>query len=364
VAVYLLNIIITVLLRCSRLTVSAGKRAISKKKVECFVFSFLWILISGLRGLDIGADTRAYGKDFETIVNTSWNTLWNNLLLKTSSVQSMLEGGGLNKDPGFKLLTKAVSMVLPTYRLFLIAVAVLFMVLLGRFLYKNSKDPFLGFILFDCLFYSFYAITGIRQTIATALIVLLGYEYIKERKPVCFFAVSFIAFLIHKSVLCFVPFYFVSKIRVNKITIIAAAILMVVSFVFRYQIMDILSRIMGYEQYNQQYGDGGPLMFTFLLGCVFLFCSIFRKRMAENDSDFQRKYMALVMSLLFIPLAFIDPSAMRVSYYYALFLMVLLPDVVGIFPDKSRILSTMGITVLMILFLIVNRPTYTFFFLE
>ena len=363
-AAYLGNILIIILCRLSRIRLTAGGREVSRKKAECVIFSFLWIILSGFRSLSVGADTMAYGNDFERITAASWSTLWNNLVRKMSGIQSMLAENPLNKDPGFKLLTKAMSLVFPTYRLYLIAVAVLFMTLLGRFLYRNAKDPFPGFILFDCLFYSFYAITGIRQTIATALIVLWGYDYIRERKPVPFFLISFLAFTIHKSALCFVPFYFISRIRVNRIFIAATVPAITASFVFRERIMDILSRLMGYEQYNQQYGDSGPVVFTLLLAAVFLFCSIFRKRLAENAPDFQSKYMALTLALFFVPLAFIDPSAMRVSYYYALFLMVLLPDIMDIFPDKIRTLLTMGITAAMVLFLISNQPSYTFFFLE
>ncbi len=363
--IYLFNIIVIIICCNTCIRVKNDKKVIENKKLSCFIFSFLWILISGLRGLSVGEDTFAYKNDFIAYSNTPWTVLINNVLLKISNVDNMLEGYQINKDPGFRLLTKIMSIVAPTFQLYLILVAVIFMSLLGRFLYKNTEKPFLGFILFDCLFYSFYAITGIRQTLATALIVLVGYDYIKERKILKFLILSLIAFLIHKSSICFMPFYFLCKIKINKISIGLFSLLIVLSFIYRYQMMNFLSTFMGYEQYNRQYDNGnGPVTFTMLVLAVFIFCCVFMKKMKENDGEFELKFIALSMSLFFMPLAFIDPSAMRVAYYYALFLMILMPDVVRIFDERQQRLITSAITCAMVLLLISNNPVYKFYWME
>lgn len=359
--IYLINIIIITLFSLGSWNIKAGDIIINKKARVCIIFSICWILLSGLRGMSIGPDTRAYGQDFIDIVETPWSVLLDNIVQKTSSFSSFLESNPMNKDPGFKIITKCISVIAPTYQLYLIGVALMFMPLLGRFLYKNTKNPFLGFLLFDCLFYSFYAITGIRQTLATALIVFIGYDYIKERKLIKFLLISGIAFFIHKSALCFVPFYFISEIKITRRIIISFTLFIVFSFVFRYQLMNFLSIFMGYEQYNRQYDTSGPITFTLLIFAVFIFCIIFKKSMLKKTKDFKYKFLALSMSLFFLPLAFIDPSAMRVSYYYALFLMILIPDIIELFSLNQKKFITLIITILMILLLISNNPVYKFF---
>lgn len=364
--VYLSNILISVICTLSNKTISIGDKVVEKKKLECIVFSFLWIIISGFRSISVGPDTASYGDDFIRITNTPWSVLWNNLVSKAASFQSLFANNQLNKDPGFLLLTKGISIIAPTYRLYLILVAIIFMSLLGRFLYRHSSNPFLGFVIFDCLFYSFYAITGIRQTIATALIVLLGYDYVKDKKIIKFAIVAAIAFFIHKSSVCFVPFYFLSRIKVNRVSASIFGVIIVGTFIFRRQMMNVLSIFMGYEQYNRQwhYGDAGPITFTLLLIAVFVFCVFFHKRMMENDKEFQYKFIALGMALTLLPLAFIDPSAMRVSYYYALFLMVLLPDMIEVFDEKQQMIVSFGVTIVMIFLLISNAPVYKFFWVD
>ena len=62
------------------------------------------------------------------------------------------------------------------------------------------------------LFYAFYSVTGHRQTLATALIVFVGYKYIKEKKLLKFLVIAFIVFMLHKSSLVFIPYYFIAHI--------------------------------------------------------------------------------------------------------------------------------------------------------
>ena len=129
--------------------------------------------------------------------------------------------------------------------------------------------------------------------------------------------------------------------------------------------MNVLSTFMGYEQYNRFYENGGgPITFTLLIIGLFIICSIYKDRLITIDSDFMYKYIALALSVVFLPMAFIDPSAMRVSYYYSLFLMVIMPDIVEIFDEDQRKMITIILTMSMIALLISNNPKYTFFWME
>ena len=361
--IYLVNIFITILLGVYVHNSYNEEERNQRNKVLCIVCSFCWVILSGFRDLSIGPDTVAYKNIFDNIKFTDFSTLWENLFSKFGSVSNLLEGNVNNKDPGYYILTKALQLFLPTYRLYLIFVAVFFMALLGRFLYKNTRSPYLGFIMFDCLFYSFYAITGIRQTLATALIVFLGYEFIKERKLVPFAIVSLVAFFIHKSSICFVMFYYFSQIKVKKRIIAIWAALIVFAFYYRNVIMVFLGSFVGYEQYARQYGSSSPTTFTVLILGLLLVCAILHERIAEYDGEFQNKFNALCWTAAFLPLAYIDPSAMRISYYYALFVMLVLDDITVIFSERSKFYYKALLTIMMMILLILNNPQYKFCFL-
>lgn len=117
-------------------------------------------------------------------------------------------GGADIKDPGYAAVVKAFQTFSTNYQAYLVFIALLFMIPMAIWIYRNSSMPCLSFIIFSTLFYSFYAVTGIRQTIATSLVVFIGYEFIKKKKPIPFLLLMFIAFFIHKSCICFLPFVF------------------------------------------------------------------------------------------------------------------------------------------------------------
>lgn len=113
-----------------------------------------------------------------------------------------------NKGPRLCAFCKDISSFSTNYQVYLVFIALLFMIPMAIWIYRNSSMPCLSFIIFSTLFYSFYAVTGIRQTIATSLVVFIGYEFIKKKKPIPFLILVFLSFFIHKSCVCFLPFVF------------------------------------------------------------------------------------------------------------------------------------------------------------
>ena len=71
-------------------------------------------------------------------------------------------------------------------------------------------------------------------------------------------------------------------------------------------------------------------------------------------------YNALFFGLLFLPLVFVNPTAMRVVQYYSLFLMLSVPEVARSFEKKTGILIYMGM--LIILFSASNVYGYKYVF--
>ena len=184
-----------------------------RKKRVCIVGTVCWILLSGLRAWSVGDDTLTYAESFQKIKSRSWDSLFQSFYAK------YFEGAKL-KDPGYAIFEKCFQIFSTDYQIFLIFIAVLFCLAMGIFIYKYSYNPYVSFILFSCLFYSFFAITGHRQTIATAFTVFIGLELIKKRKLIWFLLLVAVCSTIHASALCFIPFYWISEIKVNKITLL------------------------------------------------------------------------------------------------------------------------------------------------
>lgn len=325
-----------------------------QKKAYCIICGALWILISGLRGLSVGADTLAYKISFESVKNYPLKYVFQGLRDK------YILGEG-SKDPGYNLFVKLFQFVSDNYQVYLIFIAALFMIPFTIWIIRESKNPFISFILYSSLFYAFFSITGIRQTIAMALTVLIGDKFIKEKKILPFVIITLLASTIHASALVFLPFYFLSRIRVNGKNIVVWLAFIVISVFARHQLKSIFIQISGYEGYTKDYEGAGAFTFSILLFLIFIW-SLISYSMDRDIENNRRFYNALFLALFFLPLTWLNPSAMRVVQYFSIYLVLLIPEMVdSTFTEESKSIASGIITAILFLLLIKNNPQYTFF---
>ena len=325
-----------------------------RKKWYCILSGSAWILISGLRGLSVGADTSAYYYSYLVVKNMSFNELFQNVYVKIA-----FNSG--NKDPGYDLFVKITQVISEDYQVFLMIIALLFMIPFIIWVWRESMNPLISFVLYSSLFYAFFSITGIRQTISTALIVLIGDKLIKERKLTLFLMVAFVSSLIHMSSLIFVPFYFLSRIRIQQKTVAFAGLACALSFVFNNQLKNIFISISGYDDYAATYAGAGTFTFTFLLLMLFVL-SILAYRRDKHIEENRRFYIALYLAMFFVPLTWLNPSAMRIVQYFSIYLVLLLPEMIeAVFSQKSKIIATGLVVCLLVVFLFRSNPTYVFY---
>ena len=328
-----------------------------RKKRTCIVGAVNWTILSGLRAWTIGADTLAYKQNrFDRTMTRSWDSILADFILKYKYNDSI-------KDPGYPLLEKVFQVFSTNYQLWLVFIALIFMVPMSIWIYKYSTNACMSWILFSTLFYSFFAITGHRQTIATALVVWLGGNYIKKRKLIPFILITLIAITIHASAICFFPFYWLSKIKINKVTMCIYWLAIVTSFIFRNQFLSFLQNIVGYEDY-QFIESARAGIFLYLLLTLALIVTIFYRYLSFDENEIlQLSVNALYIACVFSSFLLINSACMRIIQYYSLFLMFMLPELSKIFKiGESRAIYTGGICLLMILLLISNNPTYAFCF--
>ena len=329
-----------------------------RKKRTCIVGTVNWIVLSGFRAWTIGADTVAYKQyRFDRTMTRSWSSILADFVLKYKDNNSNI------KDPGYPLLEKIFQSFTTNYQMWLVCIAVIFMVPMGIWIYRYSSNACMSWILFSTLFYSFFAITGHRQTIATALVVWLGGTFIKGKKLVPFILVMLVAMTIHASAICFLPFYWLSKIKINKVTIGVYWGLIIISFLARDRLLLLLQNIVGYEDYQfMESAQAG--MFLYLLLAVALVVTIFWRYLMRSDNYMlQISINALYIASIFSSLLLINSAFMRVVQYYSLFLMLLLPELAQLFKKgESRVLYNGVVCLLMVLLLISNNPSYAFCF--
>lgn len=331
-----------------------------RRKHYIQIVTILLILQSGLRNLAVGADTYQYFLRFQTVKDTSWKSILNGFF--------NLQG----KDPFYSLFQKTFQIFSTNFQIYLIFVALLFMPSLGYFIFKNTtkiRHALLAFIIYMGNFYGFFSITGIRQTLATAL-VLWSFQFIKEKKLIWFTLLVFIAGLFHISAFIFFPLYFIGQIKRPKLILGLAFFGFPLVMMFKNQLaayfVSTLSMEDRFGMYAEQYIKGGSFILTafhVILGFVGL---RFLKRTLAIAPRTYLMFNTFALALFFFPLQWVNPSAGRVAQYFTIIMLIWIPyllDAASIGKPKLReFLYFISITFLVVVALFaIELNEYRFF---
>ncbi|MBQ3235620.1 MAG: EpsG family protein [Clostridia bacterium] len=350
-SVYLINIALLILGYFFWVSATDSKRG---KLYFCVQATIQWILISGLRGLSVGADTARYEYLFFDAQATTWKECFYEFADWFNGVNSV-------KDPGYTLFQKLFQVFSTDYQLFLVFIAIIFTVPMGVWIYRNSENPLLSFIIFSCLFYSFFAITGIRQTIVTGIMVFIGSELLKKKRYVLYYLLLLILIPIHKSVIALAIVPFIRTIKVTGLTVFVYTALIVFAYFFRTQLMSVLSGIVGYSEYDKFYEGAGASTFAILYYALTALGIVIFTLINKKGKDCVLSLNMVVVGAVLLPLTFINQSAMRAVQYFSVYLMLYVPSIINMFKGKERTFVNVVAVVLLVALLILNNPSYTFF---
>lgn len=350
-AIYLLNMFLLILGY-----VVWGQLKDEKKLKKCFCIqaTVQWILVSGLRDVSVGADTGRYRIMFENVKLKTWGEIISECYLHFKGVIE-------SKDPGYDFFQKFIQIFVEDYQIYLLIVAIIFTVPMGCWIYKYSTNVLLSFMIFSCLFYSFFAITGIRQTIVTALGVFIGYELLQNKKYIAYYFLLLCLYPIHKSVLALAIFPLIFKKGITKKYLLFSFVAIMFCWIFKDSWMNFLAGILEYDQYAEYYEGAGAVNFSVLFMLVLCVAILFRKKILKKYPETIAYYNGMIIAACLLPLTFINQSAMRVVQYYSIYLILILPNIVNIFNKRDKkIVMLVGVASLMFLF-VRNNPYYIFF---
>lgn len=338
---------------------SVENQAKQHKKYIIFMMVLL-ILQSGLRHVAVGSDTYQYYVGyFLDVQNTSWSQLWRDC---TEFLQF-----GVGKDPGYRLLLKAIQYVLPDFQLYLLGLATFAFWGLGRLFAKYTKlnyEVLVAMALYQCLYYSFFSITGLRQTMATGFL-FLAIPFVEKRRPLQFAFLVLLAATQHKSALLFAPFYFLPLIKHSRYMLIGAFALFIPMWQFGSQFASYLMMGTTFDQYTEYLsgyegaGAYGFAAYILLLGILLI---SYHKKVVTIGTNANLVLNAIAIAIALTPLTMIDPSNMRVIQYYSIFALFALPWVISQI-NFARSVNTRYVVVIVLLtiYTLLRKYEYAFF---
>lgn len=301
----------------------ANKHAI---KQYIYIITCLLIIVSGLRHEAVGNDTYAYMQTFDKMAIISWNDIWENFW------QSYLYPGinGNGKDPGQLVITKVLSLILPDSRFFLFVVAMMLLIPLGIFVYRNSESletPCFFYVFYITMFYPYLPNSAVRQSWALA-ILLIGYLFLQKGKDKYFIISLLLATFIHKSIFIVVlilPFYYLRNTRLLYKSVLVLFIMML--FLYQYVGVYLSSQSEIYERYGtgEFYASrSAPYMvILMMLGLYFIGWLGINK----DNKPYSRRliYGGAALTLVWVVMVRLDPSLIRITAYFGPWMGVMIP---------------------------------------
>lgn len=328
----------------------------NKKKVYCTICAIQWILLSGLRDWTVGDDTRGYAIHFESGLTTPWSTV-------LSNCWNYLFHGLETKDPGYYLLQKIFQIFTDNYQLWLFFIAIVFTGLMARWIYKYSSMPDISFLIYSVLFFAFYSVTGHRQTLATALIVFLGYEYAKKRQLVKFAIVAFIAFMLHKSSLVFIAYYFLANISITPLYVTIMLAISVGIALLGKQLYGPIALFLGFGDEQVDYSVGGAETYATVLVLLCIVALCFYPWINKRRKDSKYLYNMLFLTFITTLLVYQNQTFMRIQQYFSLVIMIFIPELIQSFDKNYRVIPYLFVVGFLCAYFFRIQPGYSFFFM-
>lgn len=303
------------------------KRSIAKcysvygnKNLFVFLTMGLLLALTCLRSLDTGNDTVSYYYLFEHYKGDSQIYSSEALLWMDSYV-----------DIGYRFINRLFSKISGNYQLFISFVAIFMYTIVNKYIKKYSSNCVLSVFLFFLMFFHVY-LNLLRQAIAIS-IILMGIQYLFDKKNMRFAFVVCMAALFHKTALIallLIPIAHKKHFSVKKsIVVILISILIVYS--------GVVGKLLGIIGYSGKYIYEERGLSTYagiaISSIVFLLMLFLNRRMISTDTvldggdDFYRRfYIRIPVVQVIISIASLAlPIFYRCEYYFTIFYLTGIP---------------------------------------
>lgn len=285
------------------------------KKGKAFVmasFFLVYFLLLALRAETVGCDLANYLPRFEQVTETDWSSL---LSMNTEM------------EIGYLYLNKLIGSIWADNQFFLTCIALVCVLPLAILYCKESDHPLISMALFLVSDIFLMCFSGLRQGIAIAM-VAPAYYFTKKKKPIWFILTVLFAMLFHTSAFVVALLYPVYHANITKEKLFFVVPVILLVFVFNEQIFSFVIRFMG-EKYEDRYSDiketgAYTMLIMFAIFTVYAFITPQKDKLDKDTIGLRN---ILLLSLCLQTFAPINTIAMRMNYYFIVFLPLLIPKI-------------------------------------
>lgn len=296
-------------------------------------FFFLLTIMVMLRHESTGKDTETYILYFKNISKHDWSKL------KDYSLEI-----------GYVAFNKLVSLFSHDSRVYLSVAAIVESAMIYPTYRRLNSDTSLTIVLFCAMSTFVMMFSGMRQMLAIG-IGFIAYEFTRKGKLIPFIISVFVAMLFHSSAFMLFFMYPVYKAKITKKWLLAVVPIMVLVFVFNRQVFGFLVSLLStFTRFDDPMSSTGAYTMIFLFSIFAIFAFLIPDE-AKLDAETigLRNFLLLATVLqMFAPL---HNLAMRMNYYYIIFIPLLLPKIIECRSERWKQVAIAGRRLMVIFFL-------------
>lgn len=277
-------------------------------------FYMFWILLFfmvAFRHESIGNDTLNYKSIFHFVAESDWKSSLNR-----------------SAEWGYSLLNKLISLFTEDFRWLLIISAFLGIYFVAKTYIKYSEDAMLTIALFVTMSNFIMLFSGIRQAIAISL-GMLAFEFTRNKKFIAFILIVLVAITVHTSAFMLIFMYPLYHIKLKRIHIIFVIPLLGIVWFFNQPIFKFLALILNrFTDYDAEITQTGSvtMLILFVIFAIFSYLIPDESKL-DSDTIGLRNFLLLAVAIqMFAPL---HTLAMRMNYYYIIFIPLLIPKIIS-----------------------------------
>ncbi len=305
-----------------------------KNKLALLFFFVMFAILVAFRHESVGKDTEEYIYYFNKISSMKWDEI-----------------GTYSLEIGFKYFIKIVSVFTKEHQIFLAITAFATIVMIYPTYRRLCVDSSLTIVLFCTMSTFVMMFSGIRQMLAIG-IGFIAYEFTRKNKPIQFIITVFVAMLFHTSAFILIFMYPIYHTKITKRWLFVVVPTLAAIFVFNRQIFSVLSRILEhYTKYKGSITSTGAYTMLILFGIFIVFSFLVPEESKMNQETIGlRNFLLFVFVVqMFAPL---HNLAMRMNYYYIIFIPLLLPKIVEDRSDRWSKIAVAGRYIMVVFFLV------------
>lgn len=304
------------------------------KRTFLFWCGLILFLVIALRHRDLGS-----------VDSTNYYNNWIKMsVMPKSYLPAFLELSDF--ESGYLITVWILSRVFPDPQMLFVLTGILFSTAVCRTVYKNSEDPVLSMVMYISLGLYTFMVQGLRQAIAMS-ICFFAIEFCKKRKIIPFALLMALAFAFHRTSLIFSIVYFLYGLKFDRktkliIPALALVLFMLSPLLVRYG-NEFLDR--DYELVETSGAIIATAIYVIIIAVAYMFLS--EKNCDENTTFF---IFLTVIGLAFYMTRHFGMQMMdRISFYFMIGQVMVLPAVIKRFERNSRHLINTAVCILCIL---------------